>query len=391
MNPLRLAFYYNHYNSLGHGLRSFNLLSYLKKNADVEILVLQGGKRQSLLPFDELGHRVILPYSFSKMGMIVDRYPKLHDKVLSTPWAQKVLARRQEVIISELEAFSPDVLITEYYPMGDAFWTNEVPAFLERIRPKVARVYCSCGYVSPVDEAVEVIDRFYDKIFIHSPKAFLDSYLRHFRFDQRDREKFMPVFDVHENKIVYTGFVIDKEKEPLEVPENYVLVSRGGGVINRRIISLALALAKHRQDINFVVILGPSTPEKEVVQVREVAGKNVRVYHKVSREQFNYLLEHCRVSLNMSGYNTSVKLLYYRKPAIIYPLDAVEQKARAQCLGEFLPVRVIDERVLSLRQVSAWLDELMEKECDSPFSEEDFRGERDFLNLIKDELSTILG
>ena len=386
---MRLAFYYNHYNSLGHGLRSFNLLSYIKKHLPMEILVLQGGKQQNLLPFDKLGRRVILPYSFSKMGMIVDRYPKLHDRILSTPWAQNVLARRLEVILSELEKFAPDLLITEYYPMGDAFWTNEVPIFLERIRNKVKRIFCSCGYVSPVDEAVEVIGEFYDAVFIHSPQRFLESYLRYFRFDDRDREKFMPVFDVHRDKIYYTGFVIDREEEEIERWDEYILVSRGGGVINRKIISLALGFSKYRKDLKFVIVLGPSTPESEVNEVKELAGKNVIIYHYVSRPQFNYLLKNCRVSLNMSGYNTSTKLLYYRKPAIIYPLDAVEQMARAKCLTEFLPIRIIAESSLSFRKLGEWVEELWEIKPSSVFSESDFQGEKDFLRALQYELQAI--
>lgn len=388
---MRLAFYYNHYNSLGHGLRSFNLLSYIKQHLDVDILTLQGGKNQELLPFERLGRRVILPYSFSKMGMIVDRYPKLHDRILSTPWAQSVLARRLEVILSEFEQFTPDILITEYYPMGDAFWTNEVPIFLKRIRNKVKRIFCSCGYVSPVDEAVEVIDKFYDAVFIHSPQRFLESYLRYFRFDNRDREKFIPVFDVHRDKIHYTGFVIDKQEEEIERWDEYILVSRGGGVINRKIISLALAFSKYRRNLKFVMVLGPSTSESEVNEVRELAGKNVIVYHYVSRPQFNYLLKNCRVSLNMSGYNTSTKLLYYSKPAIIYPLDAVEQIARAKCLTEFLPIRIIAESSLSFRKLDEWVEELWERRPSPGFCESDFQGEKDFLRALQHELQAILG
>ncbi len=384
---IKICLYYNHYNSFGHSLRTYNLLSYLKANLDVELLILQGGKRQRLLDFGRLGKVILLPHSYAKKGMFVDRFDPLHSKVLSSPWGRKAMSERISVILSEIESFSPDVFITEYFPLGDAFWTEELYTVLEAIRPKVRRIYCSCGYVSHVRGADAIIGRYYDKIFIHSTEDFLRLYLREMAEISRGVQDLLAILDRYRDRIVYTGFVIDTKTSPLDIPKDFVMVSRGGGVINDRIISLAIVLAKRMPNDRFVLVLGPSSRDDLVEEVRKVAPDNVTIYESLPLEKFNFLLSKCRLSINMAGYNTITKLIYWRKPTVIYPLDAVEQLARASVVGRFIPARVIEGPRMPVNTVAGWIRELGDETPTHCLREEDFKGESVFLREILNDVT----
>ena len=338
-----------------------------------------------MLDFSKLGRVVLLPHSYAKKGMFVDRFDSLHSKVLSSSWGRKAINDRISVILSEIKNFSPDVFITEYFPLGDAFWTEELYTVLEQVRPKVKRIYCSCGYASHVKGADSIIARYYDKIFIHSTEDFLRLYLQKMAEFSRGVQDILSILDKYCDKIVYTGFVIDKKISPINVSEEFVVVSRGGGVINDRIISLGIVLAKKMPEERFVIVLGPSSRRNLLEEVRKVAPDNVTIYESLPLDKFNFLLSKCRVSINMAGYNTITKLIYWSKPTIIYPLDAAEQLARASMVDSFIPARVIQGSRVSVNTIAGWVRELGNEAPKRCLGEEDFEGEHRFLKGIVDD------
>ncbi len=383
---LKIAFYYNHYNSLGHGTRSFNLLSYFKKNADIDLLILQGGKKQELLDFESLGKVVLLPHSYGKSGMVVDNIWDLYNKVINTDWARSAFEDRKSLIISEIRRFKPDIFITEYYPMGDAFWTDEVPDVLETVQRYTDKIYCSCGYVSPVKNVYDIVGKYYKAIFIHSPEDFLAKFLLVFDMPEEYRKLLLSLLNDFNDIVHFTGFITDKALEEVSVKTPFVLITRGSGVVNKGIVSLGLVLAKKRPDLNFVMVMGPSSNEKDVRDIIALAPKNLKVYKSLSPGQFNFLLKSCKVSINMSGYNTIVKLMYFRKPTIIYPLMALEQVARAKIMSDFLPSRVIEDGRPVVKECLRWIDELWDAPCGLPFDKGCFNGEELTFKAVLNDL-----
>ena len=87
------------------------------------------------------------------------------------------LATRQEVLLTHLRSFAPDVLITELFPFGRRILRDEFTALLEAAH-KLPRPPLICASIRDIlappskpkkaAYADEIIDRFYDAVLVHS-------------------------------------------------------------------------------------------------------------------------------------------------------------------------------------------------------------------------------
>ena len=65
---MRVSFYFNHHESMGHTTRAVSILEGLKKyfGDDIEILILHGGKKQEFMNLHKYGRVVNLPFPIGR-------------------------------------------------------------------------------------------------------------------------------------------------------------------------------------------------------------------------------------------------------------------------------------------------------------------------------------
>lgn len=370
---LKFVFYYNHYNTLGHSTRVFSLIRGLKLELKqkVKILVLMGGKLQSFFPFSKYAQVVQLPYSIGKIGMLLEEKTNIYKQMIQNNRMGEMLKKRHDLIKSVLKKYQPQVFITEYFPFGKEFWTFEVPYVLDYIRSNLrCRIVGSSGYLSCIENTYEYIKDYYDALFIHSPEEFSRDYYKYLH--KSGIIQINKVLAVYPDKVRFTGFVLEIPDDSLwqKVKNKYwagkksrlVLVSRGGGIVNKKIIIASILSAKANKDLFFLVCCGPATSSNELRQYSRLAKgmRNVKVLKSILPLEFASFLKAADVSVNMAGYNTTVKLLYYGKKTVLVPYDTYEQLWRADLTRKYLHSRIVKESQVTARVIGQNVRELLD-------------------------------
>jgi len=371
----RVIFYFNHYNTLGHSTRIFSIVKALKEfyGRRIEITILQGGKKQRFIPLSNFAKVYLLPYSLDKRGLFIEESRKIYEKMVIHKKMEEMLKERLSLMKKIIAKQKPDVFITEYFPFGKEFWSFEIPYILEYLKKKTnCKIVSSCGYLSWSENLYEYVKDFYDLILIHSPAEFC---LRYYKYlHPKGVEEISKVFKEFSKKIFFTGFILDtfpKEKynkKDLKFPflkkkkKKLILVSRGGGIVNKKIILASLLLAKNNKDLSFVICCGPATSSEELKEYKKFSKdlKNVRLIKFLPHSFFDAHLKECDLSINMAGYNTIVRLLYYKKKSLILPYYTTEQRWRAKEVEKYLCSRVIEKNDFTFSLFEKEVKELLE-------------------------------
>jgi len=371
---LRLALYFNHYNTLGHSTRVFSFVKgvkeYFRKN--VKIIIFQGGKRQYIFPWSRYARIFLLPYSIDKRGLFIEENARIYKKLISKGKMENMFRERFLLVKKALKEFRPDFFITEYFPLGREFWTFEVPYILREIKDNFnCRILASAGYLSWIEETYNYIKEFYDFLFIHSPREFTEGY--NLYLHKKGAAILHRVFMDFPEKVCFTGFIMDGndehrknfgEGEIKRIKSRYnalILVSRGGGIVNKKIILSSILAAKRNKNLFFIITCGPATSGKEFRKYCKLSRGigNIRLFKVLYPSEFNLYMKEADLSINMAGYNTSVKLLYYRKKTILVPYYTSEQRWRAELIRKYLPSRIIPESSLSVGLLESSIKELL--------------------------------
>lgn len=368
---LKICFYYNHYTTLGHSLRIFSLVKGLKERFrdKINICVIQSGKRQKILPFNKYSALHILPYSIGRIGFLIEENYKIYQQMILNKQIEKMLKERLSIMRDILNKFKPHIFITEYFPFGKEFWSFEIPYILEYIRDNlVCKIVSSCGYLNYIKDTYNFIRDFYDILLIHSPKEFSKDY--HLYLHKEAKEKMDTILKDFSDKLHFTGFIFDNfsARKWKQVREKYlreaetkglILVSRGGGIVNKKIIISSIMAAQRLNDLFFIISCGPATGQKEFNDYNKIAKgiKNVEI-RKVIYPDFESYLEASDLSINMSGYNTIVRLLYYNKKTIIVPYYTYEQRWRADLANRYLHSEIIPTKDLTISTLTKAISQL---------------------------------
>lgn len=373
---LKLAFYYNHYNTLGHSTRVFSLVKGLKEyfGKKAEIIVLQGGKDQPLIPLSRYSRVYLLPYSIDKRGLFIEENIKIYENMISSGKLDGMLKKRILFTKSILNEFKPNIFITEYFPFGQEFWTFELPHILRYIKSKFnCKIIGSAGYLSYINNIYNYIQEFYDALFIHSPKEFIYDYRKYLH--KKWSDELDKIFKDFSAKIFFTGFVIS-ENSSLAIVEDIrrryltkkfkklILVSRGGGIVNKRIILSSIMAAKLQEDIFFIITCGPATSEREFTEYKKLSKNvsNLKLAKAIAPDLFDSYLKAADLNISMSGYNTTVRLLYLGSKVILVPYGTSEQGWRADLVSKYLPCRVIPEKDLNVSLLRKNIAELLNQD-----------------------------
>jgi len=347
---MKIAIYVTNDQTLGHITRISSLLSGLrhKLHDKVKILILHSGKLEHSMGLGKFGKLVNLPYSVDKKCFNFCRKVYLKTELIERVKGQHLLKKRQSIIKEQLASFKPDIFLTEYYPFGLEFWTFELTDIVKFLKANYnIKIACSIGYPSFAPQTPEAV-KFYDRFFFHYPKIETDYYtssLQKLSF-KHQADNFKSSLRSCSKKICYTGYILDnkkisiskerlKKKIGIGKGQKLVIVSRGGGVINDRLILYSILAAKRLKDVFFMISTGPaiSGTDFELFNRQCHGLKNIRLVKYL--DNFMDYLNAADLSINMAGHNTVVKLLWLKKQSITVPLNSIEQIYRTQMLKDF--------------------------------------------------------
>lgn len=365
---MRVAIYFNHYHTLGHATRVLALVRAVRRDIPhSKVLILESGRTPGILLLGRYAKVVRLPYMLDKRGFFIEQSVAIYGRIITSPGVRRMMELRLKKMREALARFRPDVFITENFPFGQEFWTFELPPLLAYVREDLeCKVVGSCGYLSYTENMIEYVKKFYDRILIHTPRRLALGHLKHFR--KTTAHVISQALKDFSNKIDFTGFIFEKpavgKKEIISKKKGFsrlIFVSRGGGIVDREIILSAILAARKKTEYFFVVCCGPSTGAEEMRAYKKLAAgaKNVRIFRALSPENFDRWMAAADVCVTMGGYNTCLKLLFFRKRAVVVPFSTTEQQGRAEMMRGYLPVRIVSDRTVSPARLRRAIDDVL--------------------------------
>jgi predicted glycosyltransferase len=265
---------------------------------------------------------------------------------------------RREAVLARFEAFRPDVLITELFPLGRRALRFELVPLLEAAAQRRGGrplILCSARDVlaRKVDETktagmIACVRDFYDLVLVHGDPALLPLSAS---FPE----------DRIADRVAYTGYVTAAATTPPphEDGRDEIVISVGGGAVGARLLraaaaARALSAQRHR---TWRFLLGPNLPAQEQERLMAEAGPGRIV--EPARADFRFLLARCHVSVSQAGYNTVMDVLTARARAVLVPFAAgneTEQTIRAAALAQRGWVVVAAEAGLTAGRLAAAID-----------------------------------
>lgn len=242
------------------------------------------------------------------------------------------LDERRSIILSAFDRFQPDAVITELFPFGRRMLAAEFEALIAHARAADPRPAILCSVrdapeppksTGRTEESESRLARFYDAVLVHGDAA--DGMF----------EAAWPVTDAIRPMLRYTGYIADPP--PPAAPDGpgagEVLVSVGGGVVGRRLLSTAVkaaALSNRR----WRLLVGGADAGAAVLALKAEAGGDVAI--EPARPDYRELLQRAACSISLCGYNTALDLRQSGAPAVLVPIEQAgerEQLIRAESLA----------------------------------------------------------
>jgi predicted glycosyltransferase len=341
-----LLFYCQHALGLGHLVRSLALAEALGETFDV--VLLNGGRfpEGTEIP---AGVRVV---NLPPLGHDATFNLVSHDAAWSV---EAAMSERPRIILDELAASDPVVVLVELYPFGRKKFEFELLPLLDAVhsmgidRP---RVVCSVRDIlvgqrpdqADHDERASLLaNRYFDAILVHSDPLFA-----------RLEETFRPATPMTV-PVRYTGFVTNRA-EPIDIAArdrlSRVLVSAGGGMVGEPLFRAAVGA--HRRwhteaGLTTTVLAGPFAPEPVWSWLQDQAAQLDGF--EVVRYLPDLRLEMARsaVTVSQCGYNTTMDILRAATPAVVIPYaegNEDEQRRRAERLDGLGVLRCVSPETL---------------------------------------------
>jgi predicted glycosyltransferase len=353
----RIALYFDNHDSLGHATIILALVRALKKafgRHRVRVMVIENGSRPcGLFPFQDDAI-----FYFLKRP---DRHSWHRD-----PDAAKTIRQSYARCKEILDAFRPDLFITEYHPFFVNPLTVFLPRLLEGLKTKKTKIMSSCFFMNETKTLAGDLEDFYDLVFFHWPEIFRRRY--HFSAAANEPARLDRLLLKHRKKIVYTGFVLDiparnnGQKTAYDPGDKKrIVISRGGLMTYPQLIDQVLLVAGRRKDWNFLISAGGSKNDAAFMQYKKSSRhlKNVLLKNVIFPD-FDNDLSRADLSLSLCGYNTMVRLMFYKKRCILLPVVNMEQVWNARILADFLPSRMISEKSLTSGALELMMQDMLQ-------------------------------
>ncbi|MGH6874623.1 MAG: glycosyltransferase family protein [Aestuariivirgaceae bacterium] len=334
MTACRVLLYVQHLLGIGHLVRASRIAGALS-DAGFEVAVVMGGVPVSGFPDREI--RVIaLPPLKAAPGFsgLLDA----ESRVVS----EKAKEHRRDLLLSAVNEFRPQVVITEAFPFGRRQMRFELMPMIElahRMQPKpliassIRDILQEKVKPARSEETVRIVQDYFDLVLVHGDPAF-----------SRIEDTF-PLVSRFSEKVVYTGLVA--RSQPAAAGEHFdIVVSAGGGAAGARLIAESINAAKLLpENLRWCVITGPNLPAKSTISS---PPSNLGVF--AFRPDFPALLAGARLSISQAGYNTVCDMLQANCRSVLVPFaegGETEQTMRANRLETLGLAKVLPEHSLS--------------------------------------------
>jgi predicted glycosyltransferase len=237
-------------------------------------------------------------------------------------------AVRSQLALAAAQSFRPEVAVVDKVPLGlggelapALDWLHEAGAKLvlglRDIADAPARVRREWG-----PRVRAQLEHLYDAVLVYGPDG-----NRHDALTCLGLDTELPVHHV--------GYVASRLADrPTDLPDEYVLVTAGGGADGARLMTTFLdALELEPLSVPGLVVTGPLMPQADVRALRARA-KPLDVIVETFRPGLDGAMAGARAVVAMAGYNTVSELLRTGRPALLVPRTepSHEQALRAELL-----------------------------------------------------------
>jgi predicted glycosyltransferase len=270
---------------------------------------------------------------------------------------QDLMHLRATVIHRAIEAFEPDLLITDFLPRGRH---GELGTTLEYLRFRT-KTRCVLGLRDVLENPAwgrhageDEIRSYYDAVWVFGDPVVYDLIREHdFSEDLRA-------------KMCYTGYLDQRARldcmdegatrvpDKLDLPPGRLVLCLVGGGYDGAPLAEAFVQAELPAETNGVLLTGPYMPEETCRRLQYLAAgrPRLRVLEFISEPA--PLLQQADRVIAMGGYNTVAEILSFEKPALIVP-RAAEQAVRAERLRDLGLVDVLPLDRLHPAALTEWL------------------------------------
>ncbi len=349
----RLMFYCQHILGMGHLVRSREIVRGLTE--DFQICFINGGEIIQGFEIPAGVELINLPAiktdaEFAELQVVDDAFSLSEAKEI-----------RKNRLLEIFNQFQPDILIIELFPFGRRRFSFELIPLLKLAKSnksltKVVSSLRDIVVTKPDKQAkheekvCNLINQYFDMLLIHGDPNFVPL-----------EETFSRVSDL-KCKVYYTGYVVqqppsnpiftDEDREIIQSDKPLILVSVGGGRFGHELLDCVVQTAyllENRLPHNIQVFTGPFIPDSKFKELQAMAKNRKNIY---IRRYTPYLLNYMKkaeLSINMSGYNTTMNVLTTGVRAMILPFTGNqdrEQTIRAEKLTDLGIVKLINPHEL---------------------------------------------
>jgi predicted glycosyltransferase len=265
-------------------------------------------------------------------------------------------AVRRDRLLALFRELRPRVIITEMFPFGRRAFRFELLPLLQEAaaaRPRPWRL-CSVrdilarkpdpeGYAWMLEQA----RAHFDRVLVHTDPRVIPFGLT------------FPHARALGERLIETGYVVERPAAPTSDGQGEVLVSTGGGRVGAALLEVALQ-ARGRTRLRerpWRLIAGGNLPGNQLENLRASIPEGVVLEHQ--RGDFPALLANSLLSVSQAGYNTVVEGLRFRKPMVLVPFETAsetEQRTRAERLVKLGLAEVVWESELTPPRLAGAID-----------------------------------
>lgn len=271
---------------------------------------------------------------FVKIPSVIKLYNGEYDSVGEYIDIDEILLMRKLIIQRTAEVFQPDIFIADKEPLG---LKGELEPTLEMFRHTPTKTVLGLRDVMDSPELLQKewaksdminkIDDYYNRAWVYGPESFWNP-LEGFDLTQKMQDK-----------LRYLGF-LDRETsgansaENQGLPENYILVTAGGGGDGEQLMEQVLSAREYDLQLDYpvVMVLGPfmKSENRDRIRMRASHLPNVSVIDFENRMEV--LTSNATAVVGMCGYNTFCEAMSFDKRALFVPRTSPreEQYIRAK-------------------------------------------------------------
>ncbi|MEL6946023.1 MAG: glycosyltransferase [Pseudomonadota bacterium] len=386
LNDARILMYSHDTFGLGH-LRRCRTIAHalVDRYKGLGVLIISGSQIAGAFDFKA---RV----DFVKIPSVIKLYSGEYTSISEHIDIGDTLAMREALILHTAKLFRPNIFIADKEPLG---LRGEIGPALEALKGMGCRNVLGLRDVMDAPElleeewsrkdVIEQMGRLYDDIWIYGQESFwnplegldmpehVDSLTRYMGFLERDT----PTAD---------------NIETHQLPDDYILVTTGGGGDGSDLIMTVLEARAHDPGLttHLVLVPGPFMPADQRAAIHQRAALLNGITVIDFDNAMEALIANAKAVVGMCGYNTFCEIMSFDRPALFVPRTRPREEqliraTRADALGI---ARVLDsERAADPAIMAAHLRAL---ESQAPPSAANWKIDFSGLEAVADRVGEIL-